>query len=243
MSASTKNKMQFLDPIATGCKLILIKFSEPHTKIRITNHTVQLVPHTYSERLILRPWVYNDSRDDICILYPAILRFVELFLMRNSLNTHENYEINETKEEVENINYSSECYEYLKLLGNFMIEGLIELQKTYIHDSVDGFDNAVLTLQLYINMLDAGIKGTYTRDIIPQNLNALSENSLLDNNKIKSLWDEEHIKSVGRMFCDCFDAYEKKLPDMVDNHKCGIINLLKKRDNEFRKIIKYTKSF
>ena len=37
------NKQQFLDPIGSICKLILLCFSPSGTKIRIINHGIELI--------------------------------------------------------------------------------------------------------------------------------------------------------------------------------------------------------
>lgn len=75
------SKRQFLDPIGAGCRLILLYFSEPKTKIRIIDHAIQLVPDSWSESLVWRKIVYKDSRDDLHVLFPPIVRFIELYLI------------------------------------------------------------------------------------------------------------------------------------------------------------------
>lgn len=74
-------KRQFLDPIGAGCRFVLLKSFEPNAKLRITDHTVQVVPDSIFEKMIYRPWVYKDSREDIAALYPVIVRFIELYLI------------------------------------------------------------------------------------------------------------------------------------------------------------------
>ena len=72
------SKRQFMDPVSALCKLILLKLYPSRTKIRIIDHTVQLVPDYYTERMVFRPW-YQDSREDMCALFPVVVRFIELF--------------------------------------------------------------------------------------------------------------------------------------------------------------------
>lgn len=88
------SKRQFLDPIGAGCRLILLQFSAPNTKIRITDHTIQLVEDTYSEKIFFRPWYFKDSREDMSALYPMIVRFIELYLIGKKGNCE-----NTTKEQ------------------------------------------------------------------------------------------------------------------------------------------------
>jgi hypothetical protein len=82
-------KRQFLDPIGAGCRFVLLKSYEPKAKLRITDHTVQVVPDSILEKLIYRPWIYGDSREDISALYPVIVRFIELYFNIKKTNKQE----------------------------------------------------------------------------------------------------------------------------------------------------------
>lgn len=73
-------KRQIVDPIGAVCRLALLRFSEHGTKLRIIDHSLQLTTHDLFERMLYRPY-YGDSREDLCLLYPAIVRFVEICLM------------------------------------------------------------------------------------------------------------------------------------------------------------------
>ena len=99
------DKKQFLDPITSISKLILIYFKPPTTKIRIKDHTMELVEPTVFETLN-RYWC-SDSRNDLCVLYPVFVRFIELYMLRKC----------DTKEEIM-------CLEYLKKLSQYAIYGL-----------------------------------------------------------------------------------------------------------------------
>lgn len=73
------DKRQFLDPISTISRIILLHFSPPKTKIRILDHTVHLVLDNYTE--IVYRNLYRDNRADICVLFPIFIRFIELYLL------------------------------------------------------------------------------------------------------------------------------------------------------------------
>lgn len=111
-------KKQFLDPIGAGCKFILLKSFEPNTKLRIVDHTVQVVPDSIIEKMIYRPWVYKDSREDIAALYPVIVRFIELYLnvkkdsagsIKKQINkSNQPNQLNQTGQSNKNINLQNQ---------------------------------------------------------------------------------------------------------------------------------------
>lgn len=253
------SKRQFLDPIGAGCKLILLYFSDPGTKIRISGHMVQLVSNEYAERILYRPWIYGDSRDDMCVLYPVIVRFIELYLIekknrRNSLPhivqttivsspkggqfgalfddviSEEEHNNNDNE-----LSFSDATYECLKKLAKYMIEGLGCLEKTY------GYDNAVFTLQYYSNLLRSGIDGSYKNELLPTHLRDLSQN-LLDTSKIKNLWKDANIISLTGLFDKCFEAHRKGDVELMKGYKAAIMECLNIRDNEFKEIVTNTES-
>lgn len=234
----TSHKMQFLDPVGVACKLSLLKFSEKGTKIRIYNHTIQLVEDNYAERIFIRPF-YKDSRDDISILYLTIVRFVELYLMKNK---EINGLIEDTKDEdilddnssITDEKYYDNCHLYMKKLAEYMIEGISNLQYTY------GYCNATLTLQLYSNILRAGIDGTYTRDMLPDSMRDIINDGLIDVSKIKKLWKEDIINKVVDLFENCFNEYSNKDDTLLKSYKIAIEKLIQSRDKEFKNVVNWT---
>ena len=257
------SKRQFLDPIGAGCRLILLYFSEVGTKIRIAEHTVQLVPNNYVESIIYRPWVYGDSRDDMCVLYPAIVRFIELYLIekKNRTNSrgesvtntpHINVEPPNGRlfEELENEKLllpaayngnKSEC-----MADNQSSERCYECLKKmakYITNGLTclektyGYDNASFTLQYFSNLLIAGINGTYSNDLLPSHLKDSMYNNLLDVSKIKNIWSNDIIIQLGDLFEKCFDAHKNGNNELVNGFKAAIHVILNSRDEEFKKIV------
>lgn len=233
----TSHKMQFLDPVGVACKLSLLKFSEKGTKIRIYNHTIQLVEDNYAERIFIRPF-YKDSRDDISILYLTIVRFVELYLMKNKdIDESKNDDIlddNNDTNSVTDEKYYDNCHSCMKKLAQYMIEGISELQYTY------GYCNASLTLQLYSNILQAGIDETYTRDMLPVCMRDIINDGLIDVSKIKKLWKEDIIIKVVNLFENCFNEYSNKEDTLLKSYKIAIEKLIQSRDKEFKNVMNWT---
>lgn len=294
-------KKQFLDPVGAGCRFVLLKTSEPNAKLRITDHTVQLVNDTIIEKLIYRPWVYGDSREDIAALYPVIVRFIELYLMEKRKianpspqiqqppvqtiqppkikNTKQKYDMFEMNDDDDNASFSlgnldceeddeytdygtaeklntvaqtsvqpqmtsfskstdgdeyMDAFDALKIIAQYMIEGMEELQKTY------EYGNAVFALQNYITMLKAGIQGTYTREeFLPKHLRDFTSQNFLDTDKIKNLWKDKDIVELAGLLKLCFSG-EKKTPSAAKAYRVAIESMLDDRDNIFKQMISST---
>lgn len=256
------SKRQFLDPISGGCRFILLKLLEAKTKIRISDHTIKLVPYSITERYFYRPWK-GDSREDMCALYPMIIRFIELYLNEKKpkqspvpseddvhkkskpVKQHTSLIDDPFEDDVKvstdivkktDADYSVECYEYLKLIAQYMIEGLHVLEKTY------EYDNSVFTLQYFANLLKAGIDGTYSSDLLPPHLKDFTSQNLFDVDKIKNLWKNQNIIQLGDLFQKCFDAKTRDASDLVNAYKVAIESILEARDEEFQKLVSQTEN-
>ena len=126
-----------------------------------------------------------------------------------------------------------ECYEALKVIAQYMIEGMEELQKTY------EFGNAVFALEYYKKLLQAGIEGTYKQEMLPKHLKDFTSQNFLDNDKIKGLWKNDDIISIARLFKLCFGP-EKKTPSAIKAYRAAIESMLNDRDNIFKQMISST---
>lgn len=243
------SKRQILDPIGVGCKLILLTFADKGTKIRITDHTVQLVPNYYTESLFYRPLVYGDKRDDICVLFSAIVRFIELYLLekktlskveqQNSLlanfeDSNDKQELTgkeSPKEQFKEFAYSEKCRENMKKLAGHIIEGLSHLAETY------EFDNAVFTIQCFSNLLSSAIEGHYTPNLLPKHLRDITSQNIIDVSKIKGLWGDDVIIELTELFEKCFDASRRQNITLVNSYNAAIQKILTDKDEEFKKSI------
>lgn len=244
---SMSDKQQFLDPISTVGRIILLFFSTPKTKIRIFNHAVQLIENVYTDdqtnvsssftnnisSLVssVSRKMYGDSRADISVLYPIFVRYIELYLVEkykkadaSKVNT-----INEISEL--EITQDTLCYKYLKKLAEYAIVGMKELQKTY------GRDNATFTLQYYIDLLKQGINNDYSEESLPENLKELTKHNLIDDSKIQRIWDDTHIIELGKTFENCFKAKITNDNVLLNANKNKILNLLDNHDEIFREKI------
>lgn len=255
----SSDKRQFLDPISTVGRIILLYFSTPKTKIRISNHTVQLLEnHTNTQTDNTDDLASNltnnitsfvssisrtfnrDSRADICVLYPIFVRYIELYLtdkqkkLEESPNDKRSH-FGKSRSSDDMIDSSASknasCYKYLKKLGEYAIIGMKELQKTY------GQDNASLTLQYYICLIKEGISGEYSENSLPDHLKELTKNNLLDDSKVQRIWEDVHIIELGKTFELCFKARENNDIIMLDANKNKILNILDKHDEMFKKMI------
>jgi hypothetical protein len=259
-------KRQILDPIGACCRLILLHFSEPGTKIRICDNLVQLVPNSYSEKLLYRPWCYGDSRDDMCLLLPTIIRFVELYaedekninkenkqdtildLNDIEINEEQNTDSDEERFEKNGTNDSNDetdlldddtfhsnkkCKKCLKSLASYIIDGISCLQKTY------GDDNAALTLNLYSLLLKSAINGTYTSELLPDNMKNIMKNNILNTQKIQSIWKDETIIRLTELFENCFVAEKQNNIELLRGYKAAICMILNERDKQFQQIVGY----
>lgn len=245
------SKKQFIDPIMGTFRLAILYFLETGTKIRIIDHTVQLVLPNVGESLIWRP-LNGDSREDLYVLFSMIVRFNEFFLIEKKNNSNasskstntslfDHMSITESEDkkstgDFEEEHYSNECYECLKKMAGYVIKGLTQLEKTY------GSCNAALVCRYLSNLLQAGINETYTRDMLPEEQRDLTGNTLLDEKKIKKLWKDSDIVTLTDFFDRCFKSHESGDAKAVSGYLAAITSLLNKADEEFKKVISLTNS-
>jgi len=225
------DKKQFLDPISTISKIILLHFSKPKTKIRITDNVVELIQVDESRfhygiipdsmMTAMSRTYYRDSRDDLCYLYPVFKRFIELYILekRNDITINGNSNGNDT------------CYNSLIKLGEFTLIGMKELQDTY------GYSNPLLVLQLFKIAIQSSINGTYHTDLFPEQLEELTKNNLLDDKKVQKIWDDTHIIEISKTFEQCFNAEKTNDSLLLESHIKKISIILNHHDIEFKKML------
>jgi hypothetical protein len=325
---TSTDKRQFLDPLGGLCKVILLKLLEPNTKIRIIDHTIQMVPDNLAEKVYRH--YYGDSREDLHVLYPTIVRFIELYLIPKRGHVMPNFSANnvivqqknqekksitkvkkvkakrkpkakqqndidlfggddedigfgfsgtfdaqeeygddlendtsdeEIEEQIEEHTKPNELidltfvqvshqglphtqsfendtsvYDALVSIAKNIIDGFKELQKTYKYGTV------VLTLQLYINLLEAGLNGTYTRTLLPEHLRDLTSRNLLSDEKIRTLWKDDEIIEFGKLLKFCFESSDskKEISSMSSYRRAAINSMLEERDRIFKDMISST---
>lgn len=243
------SKAQLLDPIGVMCKLILLQFTEVDTKLRIYDHVIYLTPVDVKENYVFRIW-YKDSKEDMAILLAPIVRFIELYLLQLHKNKSEdssdskklsdisddnmddNLTYTTSKNEVVDNKTSTEetnNKEYLIKLAKYTTTGIPHLMKLY------DLLCAGLTLQLYINLINAGISGTYSKELLPVSARNISDNNLLHPDKLKNIWKYDDIKRITELFDNCFSTTENAI--MRNGYITNIETILRAKDEEFRKIV------
>lgn len=243
------SKRQLLCPIGSVCRLILLNFKQVGTKIKISNHAINLIDPDYTQGIMR--WWGQDSRDDICALYSMIVRFIELYLCppKKEIKKHkteqegvfndllgdieQNDDKSGTKDENTEYQISEKSRKCLKRLAEYLCKGLSILQKTY------NYDNAVLTLQYYILLIKAGIDDTYNSSMLPSHLRGEKRN-FLDPSKAKDLWDDEKIEQICELFVRSFESNDKVNRTMVEAYDKAIYTILNRNDELFRSIVETT---
>jgi hypothetical protein len=237
-NSNIMSKRQFLDPIGACSRIILLHFSDPGTKLRIDDHRLQLVHDTWWEKIVGRKY-YQDSKDDMCVLFSIIVRYIELYLLPNKKNPQKqssflkrnlsSSDISETE------NTYINCYDDLKKLAEYMQLGITDLQKTY------GFNNAVFTLQYFNNLLSEAMNSNYNAELLlPVHLQKHTNYNLLDVSKIKKLWTDTDIIILRKHFTACFDARLNMDIRNLNASKTAIISILDSHDEEFKNMISLT---
>ena len=248
------DKRQLLCPIGGICRLILLNFKSSGTKIKICNNTVVLVSpdENIPQAQGLFRWLSGDSKDDICVLYPMIIRFIELYLCpqnesvdfaiktdTDSFDYDNNREDDNDANETESVNKTnmvvynsknSKLDDQLKILAKYLCDGLTILQKTY------NYNNAVLTLQYYILLIQAAINGTYTKQMLPAHLQC-EKKSFFDIKKMKDMWDDKKLERISDLFVKSFEAHNSKDTSLLVAYDKAIISILDDNDITFREYI------
>ena len=214
MENNINDKDQLLDPISTICRLILLNFKPPNTKIGIYDHALILQEPTMKQPFIR--YYYGDNRGNISILYFVIVRLIKWY-------------INDKEDTGYHLN--------IKKLVKYLCSALKILQTTYT------YGNAVLTLQYYINLLDVSINDNFDDNMLPECIKDKENDltNLLDYEKIKNLWNSDKINDICDLYDKCFNAlkcndeYEIK---KIGSYVLAIDNLLTLNENEFKILVK-----
>ncbi len=236
MSKQQPPKMQLLDPIGVCCKLILLYFLPSGTRLRIRNHIVELTQPNVAESLIWRNW-NGDSREDVCLLFTSIVRFIELYLVNNQKSNEISGENNIEEQEFD-CNKTSDglatenILVNLKKLANYMAMGIPRLEEVY------GLTCAGLTLQYYINLLNAGVNETYSKKLLPTYAQDIINQNLIQPDKLRGIWNSEDIWRITNLFDNCFSTKDtEKNKIMLNGYITNIKTILSAKDEEFQQIV------
>ena len=204
---SNYSKQQFLDPVSTFCKLSLLNFSSLGTKIRIVNHKIELTENSVLENYLYRT-IYRDSRFDICVLFPVIVRFIEHYIIISETNP---------------------TNEHTKKLAKYAIMGLVRLGKTY------NYDNTVFALQYYVNLLQSAIDDEYDNKLLPLHLQDITKSSLINMTDVKKLWTDSEIEFMCNAFTSWISSdVDKNIQTALSiSHEASIYSMLRTKEDRF----------
>lgn len=224
-------KGQLLDPLGTLCKLVSLCFYKVNTKLSIQNHVLILQQPTQVQFLLR--YCNGDARENISELYFVIIRVIQWYFDPKT-KADDNDENNEANWKI--ISQSNE----LRTLVKYACMSFEKLQKTY-HSG-----NTVLALQFYINLLKDAIDGdTNLYEKLPKisNLIINDNDSLIDFEKLRNLWDIRKLTRICKIYESCFEVFvdtnisEIERDSLIDGFLKSINSFLEITDNEFQNLI------
>lgn len=198
------NERQMVDPICAMCRIILLNFKGNNTKISFCGSAISLQEPTITQGIFR---YYNGNcKEDIFELFYVVIHIITWFLTPvGKLPNGKSHDENFIKE--------------LKKMTRYMCVGLQRLQNTY------RYGNVVITLQYYINMLEAGLNGTFDIRHLPH---CLVEDVWIDTplrDQVINLWDYERIHRVCTIYEDCFQEVSKN-SKMKEEIICGYLSAI-----------------
>jgi hypothetical protein len=205
---NARKEPQVLEAVTAIARIATLAFYPDGTKIAFRNHNIVICPPTKTDIIyhlmpqklmqgIDRYW-NSDSRDDLHIFNHVIKNFIDLYIIpykKKNMQTYNNL-INLTK---------------------YACVGLIKLQRTYSEQHC----NAVLVIQLYINILRDLIRGKHdeTSFYVPYGQAAkpivgdgddveqdhyFTLSTIFDIEKIKTFWSQRELDKLCEQFNGCF---------------------------------------
>ena len=155
----------------------------------------------------------------------------------DSNNSNSNSNSN-SKNSNNTMNKIAKSKEFRKMI-RYLCDALSNLQKTYKSG------NVILAIQYYINMLNDGLDGKFYERYLPVYLVELNKKyeTLLDYNKIKSLWNVKDIERICQLYDHCYDVqYDKGMTSemkktYINGYLTSVNIILQKIDKDFRKLV------
>lgn len=197
----SRKEPQVLEAITAMARIATLTFYPNGAKIAFRNHkivicstdvnsldsiTYSIVPKSLLQGFD-RYW-NSDSRDDLYIFNHVIKNFVDLYLTPCKQT-------------------DKDTYSNLINLVKYTCLGLIKLQKTY----EDQYCNAVLVIQLYINILKDLIQEKYDPSTF---YDIDTEHTIFDMDKFKTFWSKDDLNTMCNQFNGCFKS-QAKINDVI----------------------------
>lgn len=206
MSINNRKEPQVLEAVTAMARIATLAFNPDGSKIAFRNHNIVICPPESTSGIISnivpqkliqgidRYW-NSDSRDDLHIFNHVIKNYIDLYMIpykKKNMKTYNN----------------------LINLAKYTCVGLIKLQRTYSEQHC----NAVLVVQLYINILRDIIRGKHdptsfyvpygqiTKPIInnDEQEQNLTLSNIFDMEKIKAFWSQKELDKLCEQFDGCF---------------------------------------
>lgn len=203
---NARKEPQVLEAVTAMARIATLAFYPDGTKIAFRNHNIVICPPTKTDIIfnimpqklmqgIDRYW-NSDSRDDLHIFNHVIKNFIDLYIMPYKKK-------------------NTQTYNNLINLTKYACVGLIKLQRTYSEHHC----NAVLVIQLYINILRDLIRGRHdeTSFYVPYGQAAkpivgddveqdhyFTLSTIFDIEKIKTFWSQRELDKLCEQFNGCF---------------------------------------
>jgi hypothetical protein len=239
---STKKK-QLLDPIGTICRLIGLKFKKENTKFGLYKHSV-IIQEPYKSFIVntqsFARWANDDDANNISELYSAIIHVIEWYILPLQNIIKNNDDINEKYLQVADQHEAKKYLTCLEKLCTYFCTSLNELQLTY-YNELEG--NAVLALQFFINLLQDALNGMYNKNKLPKCFIVQNVDTLLDEEKIKELWNYTKILEISQEYDKCFqlaDRQDDNKEKKINGYLMVVDELLNISENSFKKLIENT---
>jgi hypothetical protein len=164
------------------------------------------------------------------------VRFVELYLVQTPKNNEifadddvdndQEFDCNKTIDSLS----TNDATINLKKMANYMITGIPYLEEVY------GLTCAGLALQYYINLLSDGIDGTYSKKRLPTYAQDVTNQNLIQPDKLRGIWKSEDIRRITELFDNCFSTKDSN-KIMLNGYITNITTILSAKDLEFRQIV------
>lgn len=195
---------QVLEAVTAMARIATLAFHPEGAKIAFRNHNIVICPPATDTTYRLIPksllqgidrYWNSDSRGDLHIFNHVIKNFIDLYVI-----PHKDDE---------------KTYNNLINLAKYTCVGLMRLQRTY----ADQHCNAVLVIQLYVNILRDLIRGKHdeTSFYIPDGHtarriihtedsrdNVLTLSTIFDIDKFKTFWSKKELNRLCDQFRGCF---------------------------------------
>lgn len=207
---ATGDKGYIIDPLTCLCKLALLYYMPPLTKLGIGNYILHIQEYSYYQRI--ERFKNKDKKYDISNLNLPIVKAIKWYILDNP----------------EKVEIDEQLSQSIRTIATFAIRGLRKLQTQTYHDD----DTIRIVIQYFIKLLKDSLDNSWDEE----NLVTSIEHDNILSEKIKTNFEARTIFSIAKMLEDADKITE--LPDDVRALVRCSHELLKNRDAIFVKLMK-----